>query len=156
MTPTKVFSTDSSVARQRLSSQFYGFAEGQDVIERFVLMKYSSENTRRSYRHTLRKFALFTVDTEGMTPEQAQTVTSVHVDAFLQNMENSGAAPSTIKLARAHVMKFFKHLVATEVLVRNPADPEVIRAAPKVSRTASIRHLSREQANKTVNSSGRS
>jgi len=138
--------------QRRSSSQFFGYAEGQDIIERFVLMKYSSENTRRSYRQTLGNFAEFVNGARSMSPQDAQGVTPVHVDAFLQSMENGGSAASTIKLARAHIMKFFKHLVAVEILERNPADAEIIRKAPKVSRKASIRHLSREQANKTVSS----
>lgn len=139
-------------------SQFYGFAEGKDTIERFVLMKYTSPSSRRAYRWNLRRFVRFIqgmpdsipADSFELTPEGARNVTSVHVDAFLEYLDKGGNKPATIKLARACVMKFFKHLLATGVIDKNPADSEIIRAAPKVDRESTIKYLSRDQANKTV------
>ena len=107
------------------------------------LLRYSAENTQRSYRNDLTQF----FGCEEITLRQARSVSFVDVNRFLEQLVRSGARPATVQRKTASLRGFFSWLLALGVVDNNPADRHLIRRSPSTrNRDRAITVLSQDEA----------
>lgn len=123
------------------------FAAGSDDLLPVYLLRFERENTRRSYKRDLQQF----FGTESIVLSQAAEVSFVGVNAWVESLENAGAAPSTIQRKIAALRGFFSWLIALGALPNNPADRQLIRRGRRsVATDRVITVLTRDQARALV------
>lgn len=100
-----------------------------DLLSLYML-RFDSENTRRSYSNDLIQF----FGSENITLPQAQRVTFVDVNEHLNALSAEGAKASTLQRRVAALRGFFSWLMALQMIDHNPADKNLVRKLPRHSR----------------------
>ena len=116
--------------------------EGDDLLPVYLL-RFDRENTRRSYRKDLQQFFGSPI----VVLPQAASVSFVDVNAWIESLELSGAAPASIQRKTAALRGFFSWLIALGALTNNPADRQLVRRGRRSTATDRvITVLTRDQA----------
>lgn len=107
------------------------------------LLRFDSENTRRSYTNDVTQF----FGSDVITLRVARTVTFVDVNEHLERMSASGAKATSMQRRVAALRGFFSWLSALQLIDQNPADRHLIRRIPRANRRDRIiTVLSRDEA----------
>lgn len=124
-----------------------GLRSSDDNLLPVFLMRYDRVNTRRSYTNDLESF----FQSDHVTLEDAQRVTFVEINAYLEQLQSDGYAASTMRRRLASLRGFFAWLIALGALDTNPADRHLVR---RISRSGgsdrAITVLSKEQARRLI------
>lgn len=89
----------------------------QEAVEEFFTAKISNENTRAAYIRDARHFAEW-CSRQGLTLE---TITTVHVAAYRDQLVKDGKQPATVKRHLSALRMLFSHMVTTGAMAFNPA-----------------------------------
>ena len=121
---------------------FHGAVESINLLPLY-LQRYDREHTKRSYHNDLAHF----FGTEYVDLDLTQRVTFVHINEYIEGLQNDGYKASTLKRRVASIRSFFDWLIALDVLERNPAHRQLIRRIPSARRSdRAIVYLTSEQA----------
>lgn len=111
------------------------------------LLRFDSENTRRSYTNDVTQF----FGSDVITLRVARTVTFVDVNEHLERMSASGAKATSMQRRVAALRGFFSWLSALQLIDQNPADRHLIRRIPRANRRDRIiTVLSRDEATRLL------
>lgn len=111
------------------------------------LLRFDSENTRRSYANDMTQF----FGSDVITLRVARTVTFVHVNEHLELMSAEGAKATSMQRRVAALRGFFSWLIALQLIDQNPADRQLIRRIPRANRRDRIiTVLSRDEAGRLI------
>lgn len=77
-------------------------------------------NTWRSYKYAIEEF--FTFIGQPIDPDTIRTITRDHIKNYRQHLTASTKAPSTINVRLSALSKFFKSLIAENLIDHNPVD----------------------------------
>ena len=91
------------------------------------LLRFDRPHTRRSYTNDLTAF----FGSGTVTLRMARTVTFVHVNGHVSDLQDAGYKSATIQRRISGIRGFFDWLVALGLLERNPADRQLIRRASR-------------------------
>ncbi|MDX1438689.1 MAG: tyrosine-type recombinase/integrase, partial [Rubricoccaceae bacterium] len=117
-----------------------------DLLPLYML-RFDSENTRRSYGNDLAQFFA----SEIITLRMAQAVTFVTVNEHLEQLGAEGAKASTLQRRVAALRGFFAWLVALQLMDHNPADRNLVRRLPRVNRKDRVMTvLTKDEARKLL------
>ena len=114
---------DGRTYESRLSQRL----EPGDNLLPVYLQRYDREQTRRAYRNDLAQF----FGTEHVDLTLARETTFLHINRHLEELEERGLKPSTLRRRLAAVRGFFEWLEALEVIERNPAERQLVRRVRK-------------------------
>ena len=124
----------------------YSIPAQADLVSTYLL-RFDRENTRRSYRNDIARF--FEMDI--VTLDRVRGVTFVEVNAYVEQLQNDGYAPATLRRKVASLRGFFAWLVALGALGVNPADRHLIRRIPRSGgKDRAITVLTKDQARALV------
>jgi site-specific recombinase XerD len=111
------------------------------------LLRFDRAQTRRAYRNDL--LQLF--DAEFVTLRMARSVTFVHLNAFLQYLQESGLRPSTLQRKVSAIRGFYSWLEALGLVDANPANKQLVRRIDRNTKSSTtITVLTQEQAARLI------
>ena len=111
------------------------------------LHRYDRPHTREAYRDDL--IAFFQADFVDI--ERARSVSFLHVNQHIADMQQDGYKSSTIKRRIAAIRGFFEWLVAMDLLAKNPANRYALRRVQQSgSRDRVLVFLTAQQAERLV------
>ena len=111
------------------------------------LLRFDSQNTRRSYTNDVKQF----FGSDVITLRVARTVTFIDVNEHLERMSAVGAKATSMQRRVAALRGFFSWLIALQLIDQNPADRQLIRRIPRANRRDRIiTVLSREEAGRLL------
>jgi site-specific recombinase XerD len=111
------------------------------------LLRFDREQTRRAYRNDL--LQLF--DAEFITLRMARAVTFVHLNGFLQHLQESGLRPSTLQRKVSAIRGFYSWLEALGLVDANPANKQLVRRIDRNAKSSTtITVLTQEQASRLI------
>ncbi len=114
----------------------------QDLLQLFLL-KFDRPHTRRAYKNDIVQF----FGTDEVETSQVREITFVDVNKHIQELENLGRKPRTIKRRVAALRGFFEWLIALQVIPVNPAHRQVVRPVRGVAdKDRVVTFLTRDQA----------
>lgn len=117
-----------------------------DLLSAF-LQRFDREQTRRAYRNDLEQF----FGSPTITLDAARSVTFMHINRHVADLETHGHKATTIKRRLAALRGFFDWLFALELIPRNPASRELLRKVRSVrSRDSTIVFLTSDQAARLI------
>ena len=126
------------------------FAPDDNLLP-IYLRRYDREQTRRAYRNDLTQF----FGTDCVTLALAREATFMHVNRHLEELEDAGRKPSTMRRRLAAVRGFFEWLEALELVERNPAERQLVRRVRKSSsKEQTMTVLTRTQAEALIEATG--
>lgn len=107
------------------------------------LLRFDRAQTRRAYMNDITQ--LF--DSEFVTLRMARSVNFVHVNAFVQKLQESGLRSSTLRRKVSAIRGFYSWLEALDLVESNPANKQLVRRIDRNAKSQStITVLTREQA----------
>ena len=116
----------------------------EDPLERFLAGQLT-ERTRKAYGADLREF----FGSGHVTPERVAAVTFDDVIDFRNTLAARGRRRSTINRKLASLKAFFRMMVATDLIDKNPADASLVRGY-RLDETVSGKALSRNELQSIV------
>ncbi len=111
------------------------------------LHRFDRPETRRAYSNDLVQF----FGTEFVSAELARSVSFLHVNEHIAQLEELGLKPTTIKRRVSALRGFFDWLEALSIIAKNPAHKQLVRRVRAVSaRDQVVVFLTAEQADDLV------
>ena len=107
------------------------------------LLRFDRAQTRRAYRNDLLQF----FESEFVTLRMARSVNFVHLNGFLQHLQQAGLRPSTLQRKVSAIRGFYSWLEALGLVEANPAHKQLVRRIDRNTKSSStITVLTQEQA----------
>lgn len=111
------------------------------------LLRFDRKQTRRAYQNDL--LQLF--ESDFITLRMARSLTFVHLNGYLQHLEESGLRPSTLQRKVSAIRGFYSWLEALNLVEANPANKQVVRRIDRNKKSNStITVLTQEQASALI------
>jgi site-specific recombinase XerD len=111
------------------------------------LLRFDREQTKRAYRNDLEQ--LFS--SEFVTLRMARSVSFVHINAYLQDLQDEGLRPSTLRRKVSAIRGFYSWLEALNLVDTNPANKQLVRRVDRNTKTQSaITVLTQAQATRLI------
>lgn len=111
------------------------------------LLRFDRAQTRRAYRNDLTQ--LF--DSEFVTLRMARSFTFVHLNEYLQRLQESGLRPSTMQRKVSAIRGFYSWLEALGLVEHNPANRQLVRRVDRNKKSdTTITVLTQEQASNLI------
>ena len=107
------------------------------------LLRFDREQTRRAYRNDI--IQLF--DSDFITLRMAQSLTFVHLNTYIQQLQSEGLRPSTLRRKVSAIRGFYAWLEALNLTESNPANKQLVRRIDRNAKSdTTITVLTKEQA----------
>lgn len=107
------------------------------------LSRFNRDSTRKAYKSDLYLF----FGTNVLTLKLVNTVKFIHINKFIQDLENKGYKPSSIKRRIGAIRGFFNWLEALNLIQNNPSKKELLRKVETIhSKDRALFVLSARQA----------
>ncbi len=111
------------------------------------LLRFDRKQTRRAYSSDL----LHLFKSEFITLRMARSLTFVHLNAYLQQLQESGLQSSTLRRKVSAIRGFYSWLEALSLVESNPAHKQVVRRIDRNAKSsATITVLTQEQASALI------
>lgn len=123
------------------------FASSDADLLQVYLLRFDREQTRRAYRSDLAQF----FNTEFISLDLAREVNFVHVNAYIESLQEAGSQPSTLRRKISSIRGFYSWLEALELVDTNPANRQLVRRIDRNAKSQSaITALTQEQARRLI------
>ena len=107
------------------------------------LLRFDRKQTKRAYQNDLLQF----FDSDFVTLRMARAVTFVHLNGFLERLQESGLRPSTLQRKVSAIRGFFSWLQALNLIESNPAHKQLVRRIDRNAKSdRTITVLTQDQA----------
>jgi site-specific recombinase XerD len=111
------------------------------------LLRFDREQTRRAYRNDITQ--LF--ESEFITLRMARELTFVHLNEHVQQLQEDGLRPSTLRRKISAIRGFYSWLEALNLVDANPANKQLVRRVDRNAKGQStITVLTKEQARRLI------
>jgi len=111
------------------------------------LLRFDREQTRRAYLNDITQ--LF--ESEFVTLRMVRSLNFVHINAFIQQLQESGLKSSTLRRKVSAIRGFYNWLEALDLVAVNPANKQLVRRIDRNAKSQNtITVLTREQAARLI------
>lgn len=135
--------TKSSVQPDKIQPLLHIEDDLETNLLSVYLLRFDREQTRRAYRNDITQF----FGSDFVTLHIARSVTFVHLNAYVQQLQSEGLRSSTLRRKVSAIRGLYSWLEALNLMDHNPANKQLVRRIDRNTKSnTTITVLTKEQA----------